>query len=117
MFKSRPLLLGLDELLRWYLLPVDPPAALSERESALLALSLVLFDVPPPHLLQLTPQSKWKCPPHDALIHTHTHTHTPSSSIATIPALYTKLNSMDIPVATVVRLLPILQLPSFIDVL
>ena len=109
--------------MRWYLLPVEPPAALSERESALLALSLVLFDVPPPHLLQLTPQSKWKCPPHDALIdipaHIHTHTHTlpPSPSTATIPALYTKLNSMDIPVATVVRLLPILQLPSFIDVL
>ena len=87
----------------------------------MLALSLVLFDVPPPHLLQLTPQSKWKCPPRDALIdtpaHVHTHTLSPSPSTATVPALYTKLNSMDIPVATVVRLLPILQPPSFIDVL
>lgn len=85
----------------------------------MLALSLVLFDVPPPHLLQLTPQSKWKCPPHDALIDTPAHMHTlsPSPSTATVPALYTKLNSMDISVATVVRLLPILQSPSFIDVL
>jgi len=48
----------LDELLRWYLLPGRTPAAISDREATLLALTLLLFDIPPPHLLQLTPQSK-----------------------------------------------------------
>ena len=67
-------------------------------------------------------------PSADTHSHTHTHTHTHAcmhththacmhTHTATILALYIKLNEMDISVATVVRLLPILQSPSTIDVM
>lgn len=51
---------SLDELLKWYVMESDSNhRTVSRRESALLLLTLLLYDIPPPGVMKLKPCSEF----------------------------------------------------------